>query len=119
VVSAVSNERNDGIILAGHFANVMLADGKVDTVVEALGRSKQRDQALVYIQEIAARQPPVLGHHLQDPDARIRVDIVDALGLSGDARALPLVEPLAKDHDAEVAKAAARAIARLRGARSS
>ena len=119
VVSAVSNERNDGIILAGHFANVLLADGKVDTVVEALGRSKQRDQALVYIQEIAARQPPVLAHHLQDPDARIRVDIVDALGLSGDARALPLVEPLAKDHDAEVAKAATRAIARLRGAKTS
>ena len=119
VVNAVSSERNDGIVLASHFANVMLANGKVDPVVEALGRSKQHDQALLYIQEIAASQPEVFAHHLQDPDARIRVDIVDAIGLSGDARALPLIEPLARDHDAEVAKAAARAIARLRGAQAS
>ena len=54
VITAVSSERNDAIVLAGHFANVMLADGKVDAIVEALGRGKQRDQALQYLQEIAA-----------------------------------------------------------------
>ena len=48
----------------------MLADGNVDAIVEALGRSKLREQALVYIQEIAAGQPPVFARHLQDPDAR-------------------------------------------------
>jgi HEAT repeat protein len=57
--------------------------------------------------------------HLQDPDVHIRIDLVDALGLSGDPKALPLVEPLAKDRDAEVVKAATRATARLRGARTS
>jgi HEAT repeat protein len=119
VISAVSNERSDAIILAGHFANVMLADGKVDSVVEALSRGKLRDQALQYIQEIAVGRAPVFTRHLQDPDARVRIDIVDAIGLSGDAKALPLIEPLAKDHDAEVAKAATRAMARLRGAPSS
>jgi HEAT repeat protein len=119
VITAISSERTESIILAGHFANVMLADGKVDAIVEALGRSKQREQALQYIQQIAAAQPQALTHHLQDPDARIRIDIVDAIGLSGDAKTLPLVEPLATDHDAEVAKAAARAIARLRGAQTS
>src|SRR5262245_18967942 len=119
IINAVSTERNDGIILAGHFANVLLAGGKVDAVVEALSRSKQREQALLYLQEIAAGQPQVLADHLQDPNARIRVDIVDAIGLSGDARALPLVEPLAKDHDPEVVKAVARAMARLRGVRTS
>ena len=119
VINAVNSERSDAIVLAGHFANVMLADGKVDAVVEALGRGKLRDQALPYIQEIAAERAPVFTRHLQDPDTRVRIDIVDAIGLSGDVKALPLVEPLAKDHDAEVAKAATRAIARLRGAPAS
>jgi hypothetical protein len=37
------------------------------------------------------------------------------MGLSGDPKALPLIEPLTKDRDAEVVKAATRAVARLRG----
>src|SRR5262249_2359995 len=108
VITAVSSERSDSIVLAGHFANVMLAECKIDAIVEALGRSKQRPQALQYLQEIAAGRAQLFTRHLQDPDARIRVDLADAIGLSGDGNALPLIEPLAKDHDAEVAKAAAR-----------
>jgi HEAT repeat protein len=114
IVTAVNSERSDAIVLAGHFANVMLADGKVDAIVEALGRSKLRDQALMYIREIAASRAEIFTRHLQDPDPRIRIDIVDAIGISSEPKGLPLVEPLAKDHDAEVAKAATRAIARLR-----
>jgi HEAT repeat protein len=119
IISAVSNERSDAVILAGHFANVMLADGKVDAIVEALGRGKLREQALQYVKEIAVDRAQIFTRHLQDPEARIRIDIVDAIGLSGDAKALPLIEPLAKDHDAEVARSATRAIARLRGAKAS
>jgi len=119
IIAAVSSERSDAIVLAGHFANVLLADSKVDPIVEALGRGKQHDQAFQYIQEIAAGRSEVLGRHLQDPDVRIRVDLVDAIGLSGDAKAVPLLEPLTKDRDAEVAKAATRAVARLRGAGTS
>jgi HEAT repeat protein len=119
VIAAVGSERNESIVLAGHFANVLLADGKVDAIVEALGRGKQHEQALQYIQEIAAGRSDVFVRHLQDPDVHIRIDLVDALGLSGDPKALPLVEPLAKDRDAEVVKAATRATARLRGARTS
>ena len=119
IIAAVGSERSDSIVLAGHFANVMLADGKIDAIVEALGRSKQREQALQYIQEIAGGRSQLFTRHLQDPDAHIRVDLADAIGLSGDGKASPFVEPLAKDHDAEVAKAAARAMARLRGAATS
>ena len=109
VVTAINAERSDAIMLAGHFASVMLADGKVDAIVEALGKGKLRDQALPYVQEIAVGHAPLLTRHLQDPDSRLRIDLVDAIGLSGDGKALALVEPLTKDHDAEVAKAAARA----------
>jgi HEAT repeat protein len=119
IIAAVSGERNDAVVLAGHFANVLLADGKIDPIVEALGRGKQREQALQYLQEIARGRTEIFTRHLQDPDVHIRIDVVDAMGLSGDAKALPLLEPLAKDHDAEVAKAATRAIARLRGGQTS
>jgi HEAT repeat protein len=119
IITAVNSERNDAIVLAGHFANVMLADGKVDAIVEALGRGKQRDQALQYLQQIAVGRTAVFARQLQDPDVHIRIDIVDAIGLSGDPKGLPLLEPLTKDHDAEVAKAATRAIARLRGGQAS
>ena len=119
IAAAVNSERGDSIVLAGHFASVLLADGKVDAIVEALSRGKQRTQALQYIQELAAGRSDVLARHLQDPDVRIRIDVVDAMGLSRDPKALPFVEPLAKDRDAEVAKAATRAVARLRGAKAS
>ena len=119
IINALSAERNDAILLAGHFATVKLADGKVDAIVEALTRGRLHDQARQYIQELAVGRSQIFARHLQDPDARIRLELVDAIGLSGDAAALPLIEPLAKDRDGEVAKAATRAIARLRGASAS
>lgn len=119
IAAAAGSDHNDSVVLAGHFANVLLADGKVDAIVEALGRGKQRTQALQYIQEIAVGRSDVFARHLQDPDVHLRIDLVDALGLAGDPKALPLLEPLATDHDVEVAKAATRAVARLRGARIS
>jgi HEAT repeat protein len=119
VINAVASERSDAIVLAGHFANVRLADGKVDALVDALTRGRLRDQALGYIQEIAVARSQVLARYLQDPDAKVRLEIIDAIGLSGDASAQSLIEPLVRDRDPEVAKAATRAIARLRGARTS
>jgi HEAT repeat protein len=119
ILNALSSERNDAILLAGHFANAKLVDGPVDAIVEALARGKLHDQASQYVLEIAAGHAQVFARHLQDPDPRIRIEVVNALGLSGDAAALPLVEPLAKDRDEGVAKAAARAVARLRATRLS
>ena len=41
------------------------------------------------------------------------MDLVDALGLGHNPAALPLVEPLVKDKDPQVARAAERTVARL------
>jgi HEAT repeat protein len=54
--------------------------------------------------------------HAQDPDARIRTDVADVLGLAGDPAALPLAESLQKDADPNVARAGERAVARLKAA---
>jgi HEAT repeat protein len=55
-----------------------------------------------------------MSRYVQDPDPRIRADIVDVLGFTDDSAALPIVEPLIKDQDPQVALAAERAAARLR-----
>jgi HEAT repeat protein len=47
---------------------------------------------------------------------RVRLDVVEALGLGGDPAALGILEPVMKDHDPQVARAAERAAARLRRA---
>ncbi len=112
----VRGQRNDAILLSGHFANVLLSDGSVDTIVDSLTRSNLRDQAFQYVLELAFGRASAFGRHLQDPDERIRVDLLDALGLSGDTGALPVVEPLAQDTNPEIARAAQRAVARLRAA---
>jgi HEAT repeat protein len=115
VQTLANAERNDAVLLASHFANVQLAGGAVDSIIEALTRSRLRDEAWQYLFELSAGGPSAFARHLQDPDERIRRDLVDILGMSGDPAAAMLVEPLTNDRAESVAHAAARAVARLRG----
>jgi HEAT repeat protein len=114
IETALASERTDGVVLAVAFASGMLSDGAIDRLTEALPRPRLHDQAKQYLAEIAARRAAIFARHVQDPDPRIRADIADVLGLSDDEAALPIVEPLASDADPAVARAAARAVARLR-----
>jgi HEAT repeat protein len=50
-----------------------------------------------------------------DSDPQIRLDMVDALGQAGDPSAIAAIEPLTRDKDPQVARAAERAVARLKG----
>jgi HEAT repeat protein len=111
--AALAKEKNESMLLAGHFANAMLAEGSIDAIVDALPRPRFHDQAVSYIQDLVYGRTQMFANHLQDPDVRIRLELVDLLGLAGDVRAVPLIEPLLKDRDADVAFAAARALARL------
>ena len=67
-----------------------------------------------YLVEVASGHTSAFSRQAQDPDARLRADVADILGLSGDPAALAIVEPMVKDRDPQVALAAARAVARLR-----
>src|SRR5262249_22898664 len=114
IKAAAGADRSEVVTLAGAFASALLENGSVDRIVEALTRPRLRDRARQYIAEIAPRRPSAFARHLLDPDERIRLDVVEALGLCGDRAALPLVEPLANDRDEQVARAAERAALRLR-----
>jgi HEAT repeat protein len=124
IQAALNADRSETVALAGAFAAALLADAPIDRVADALTKPRLRDQARQYLIELLSGRQSRLNEltvHLRDPDARVRQDVVDALGLSGDPAALPLVEPLLTDRDPQVARAANRAVARLtessRGAR--
>jgi len=114
IESAIGSEHNDAVLLAGAFASAMLANAPLESIAEALTKTRLRDQAKQYLVELAAGRPALLTRQAQDPDARIRADVADVLGLAGDPAALPLAESLLKDNDPQVARAAERAVARLK-----
>jgi HEAT repeat protein len=113
---AMTTERDEAVLLAGHFATVLLADGPIDQLIEGLTRSRLREQAYFYLLEIAPGRARAFNVHIQDPDERVRLDLVDILALSGDEQAIGVVERLLHDQDPTVSRAAGRAIVRLRAA---
>jgi HEAT repeat protein len=114
IQSALASERGDSLLLTGAFASAMLSNGPITAIAEALTRPKLRDQAHQYLVELAPGRSSMFTQQLQDPDPRLRADVIDVLALAGDAAALPLVERLLTDRDPQVARAAERAVARLR-----
>jgi HEAT repeat protein len=110
---ALSRDRSDALRLARAFAAARLGPAGFEEIVNALTRPALRDQALGYLIELAPGRAAALGRHAQHPDAAIRRDIADALGVSGDAAARPFVDTLARDADPRVSQAAARAASRL------
>ena len=113
---ALNRDRNESLRLARAFASAWFGKGGLDEIVNAAAHGRLREQAFGYMCELAPGRAAMLGRHAKDPDAVIRRDVADALGMSGDAAALPIVEPLTRDGDPRVSQAAARAAARLRAA---
>jgi HEAT repeat protein len=73
-----------------------------------------RPLALQYLIDLSASVAPALVSSLQDPDAGTRTYVADALGFSRDPRVIPALESAAKDSDAGAARAAQRAIDRIK-----
>ena len=111
----LQNEHNPELLLAGHFAAVLLSNGPVDELVGGLERARLRPQALQYLADVAPGRGNVLAPHVQDPDVAIRLDLVELLGRSGDPQALSVVQRMQQDTDPGVARAAVRAAARIQG----
>jgi len=115
--TVLKGERTDTVLLAVAFASTLISNTSLDPISEAVTRTRTRDQARQYLIEIAPGRLALFNAPLADPDARVRLAAVDALGLTRDPAAVPLVQPLAADPDPLVAQAAARAAERLTAAR--
>lgn len=114
IQSALASERGDSLLLTAAFASAMLSNAPITPIAEALTRPKLRDQAYQYLVELAPGRSSLFSQQLQDPDSRMRADMIDVLALAGDGAALPVVERLLTDRDPQVVKAAERAVVRLR-----
>ena len=116
IAAALAGERNQELLLAGQFANVLLSNGPVDGLVDGLTRARQRDRALRYLADAAPGRAGLLAPHVQHPQADVRADLLDVLGLSGDPQAQPIAQRMQQDPDPAVARAATRAALRLQSA---
>ena len=114
VRAAIRSERTQPMVLAGSFAELLLAGGSLDGVVNALNRADLYDQARGYLLEIAPGRAGLFGRYTQDPEPRLRAGVADVLGWSGDLTAVPIVEAMRRDLDPTVVRAAERALVRLR-----
>ena len=113
VQTAVAHEKNESVLLAARFADVLLANGRLDPLFDALAKPKLREQATAYLVEVASGRTSAFAVPVRNPAPQIRADIADALGLSRDAAASAVLGPLTQDADPGVALAARRAMARL------
>jgi alkyl hydroperoxide reductase subunit F len=85
----------------------------------------KRLSGLVVVETALTRNPdavralvPAFVQMLTHDDSRIRGDIADLLGRTGDPKVIPQLEPLVSDPDPDVAEAAAEAIEELRKGQS-
>ena len=113
IEKAIEGERNDAVLLAATFAVASVSKGPIEPIVDALAHPKLHDQAFNYLVELAPGRSRTFGQGTQDPDAGVRTDVADILGLAGDPAARPMVEAMKQDRDAGVVRAAERARVRL------
>jgi HEAT repeat protein len=111
--AARAKEKNESVVLSARFAEVLLANGGLEPLVDALAKPGLHDQAMRYLVELAHGRTTALAGAARNPAAQVRRDIAEALGLSRDRAAIAIARPLRQDPDPEVALAARRALARL------
>lgn len=108
-------ERSNGVMLALHYASLKLgAPGRPDQLVAALRDSALQPFAVQYLLDLSRSMAPALAGSLQDQDPATRTLVADILGFSRDAKIVAPLEAAAKDPNAETARAAQRAIERIK-----
>jgi HEAT repeat protein len=113
VVARLGVERDPHARLAGIFVSVV-AGGDGRELVSALGEERLAAQAMGYLGELGPKSLPLLTSAVGHDDPRVRERAAMVLGRVGGAEALTALERAKRDPQVEVARAAERAVARLR-----
>jgi HEAT repeat protein len=114
IQDAVNRQRDGRVFDAGVFAAAKLINGTIERLVDGLNNPRWHDAVKQYLVELAPGRVAGLGRYAQDPEPRMRADIADIVGLSGDPQGIAVVMPLLNDMDPGVVSAAKRAMARLK-----
>jgi HEAT repeat protein len=107
-------EEDRRVQLAFCFALVRLGQPAfVDRIVLSLPDSRLGDVALQYALELGRDFLPELLRYLEDPDRRVRLELISVLERIGDAAAVPGLREASEDPDPEIADRARLAVRRL------
>jgi HEAT repeat protein len=113
LVVALAGERHATVRLTRAFATERSGGAGIGELVSGLD-TRDSDLAMAYIVELGQPAVPGLATLLKSPEARVRERIAQILGLIGGSAAKVALEPTTKDPDVYVARAAERALARIR-----
>jgi HEAT repeat protein len=83
-------------------------------LADMMDSAKMAPQVAEYLLELGPAIVPALLPHLQDPDEAIRGNVALVLGAIGDEKTIEALKPLTQDSDRDVARAATRAIERIK-----
>jgi HEAT repeat protein len=108
------NDSSEMVRAAMAFALQKAGRNYVARLVETMDSAKMAPQVAEYLIELGPPIVPTLVSHLQDPDDAIRGNVALVLGAIGGDAALKALQPLTQDPDRDVARAATRAIERIR-----
>ena len=112
--TAIGTESSEMVRIAMAFALQKLGRNYIPRLVESVDSEKLAPQVAGYLIELGAPVADSLVPHLKDPDATIRGNVALMLGAIGSEAHVPMVQPLVNDRDRDVARAATRAIERLK-----
>lgn len=108
------NDPSEMVRAAMAFALQKSGRNYIPRIVDTMDSAKMAPQASEYLIELGLSIVPVLVSHLQDPDDAIRGNVALVLGAIGGETALTALQPLTQDRDRDVARAATRAIERIK-----
>jgi HEAT repeat protein len=112
--AAATGDSSPVVRAAAAFALELLGKGGIDRLVAAFDTNRLAPQIAGYFLELGPRAAPALVPHLKDPNASIRGNVAVVLGAIGTSADIAALEPLLQERDADVRRAAERAIQRIK-----
>jgi HEAT repeat protein len=114
LMRGATTDESEMVRIAMAFALAKLGRNYVTRIVDSMDSTKMLPQAQEYLIELGPSILKDLYPRLQESEPSIRGGVAEVLGMMGGEAALPALQPLTQDHDADVAAAAKRAIARIK-----
>ena len=114
IESAASTDSSAMVRAAAAFALEALGREGVDRLAAALDSDRLAPQVAGYLLELGPKAAPRLLPHLRSASASVRGNVAVVLGAIGTAADIAALEPLVLDRDADVRRAAERAIQRIK-----
>ena len=112
--AAVGTDSSEMVRAAMAFALQKLGRNFIPRLVESLDSDKLAAQVAGYLVELGPSAADGLVSHLKDPDSSIRGNVALILGAIGTQSHVTALEAVAKDRDRDVARAAGRAVERIK-----